>query len=101
MNRTPNPRDQQGRTLNQWPLLVVLAVLGVAMVVLAGGHWRRGSFTVGAAVLLAAVLRGALPTSTAGLLAVRSKALDVAITLGAAVALLALTMVVPHSRPGV
>lgn len=94
------PREQEERTLNPVPLLAVLAVLGVAMVVLATGHWRRGSFTIGTAVLLAALLRAVLPARTAGLLAVRSRAFDVLLTLGAGVALITLTMITPHTHPG-
>lgn len=93
-------RDGAGRTLNQWPLLVVLVFLAASMAVLATGHWRRGSFAVGCTVVLAGMLRALLPTRVAGLLAVRSRAFDTILTLAVGGAMLALTMVVPHSRPG-
>lgn len=93
------PREQEGRTLIAAPLLAVLAVLALAMVVLATGHWRRGSFTIGVAVLLAALLRAVLPTRRVGLLAVRSRVFDVLLTLCAGVALIALTMITPHTHP--
>lgn len=78
----------------------MLAVWAFAMGTLATGHWRRGSFIVGAAVLLAGVLRATLSTRKAGLLAVRGRAFDAAVLLVVGVAMIALTLVVPHSRPG-
>ncbi|QLY31968.1 DUF3017 domain-containing protein [Nocardia huaxiensis] len=60
------------------PILLVGAVLVVAVVFLAWDRWRRGTYVIGGATLLAAALRMMLPTERAGLLAVRSKRFDVA-----------------------
>ncbi|WP_203569142.1 DUF3017 domain-containing protein [Aestuariimicrobium ganziense] len=87
------------RSLNQWPLLVVLAGLAASCVVLATGHWRRGAFAAGCAVLLAAVLRAVLPRRVAGLLAVRSRWFDTLVLLVCGAAMLVLTLVVPPSSP--
>ena len=62
----------------QWPILTVAAIFAVALVLVAAGFWRRGSFLIGVAVGVAAVLRLALPDERAGLLVVRDKGLDFA-----------------------
>jgi hypothetical protein len=68
------------------PYLIVLAGT-VAGLVLGSRHAGRGAAVVGAALLVAALARLALPPRYAGLLASRSKAQDVAAfaVLGAAV----------------
>jgi hypothetical protein len=65
---------------DQFALLTVLAVLAAAFVYLLvePGRWGRASGGVGVAVLVAAVLRGVLPATRVGLLAVRSRWLDTA-----------------------
>jgi hypothetical protein len=66
--------------LEQLAFLAVLVVLGAAFgyLVLEPGRWGRSSGVVSVAVLLAGVLRAVLPTSRAGLLAVRARWLDAA-----------------------
>ncbi|GAA4852022.1 hypothetical protein GCM10023201_51160 [Actinomycetospora corticicola] len=61
----------------QAPLAAVLAVALVAFVRIGLQHWRDGTTILGVALLLAAVLRVALPDRTAGLLAVRPRRTDV------------------------
>jgi hypothetical protein len=56
--------------------LVVLLLLAAALRILQY-HWREGAALIGAALLLAAVLRAVLPTARAGLLAIRGKVVDV------------------------
>lgn len=89
-----------GRTLNQWPLTAVLVCLAVALGITATGHWRRGAFAIGCSVVLAGLLRMLLPNRVAGLLVVRQRWFDVALLLIVGGAMLAITMVVPHSKPG-
>jgi hypothetical protein len=62
----------------QLPFLAVLLVLAAAFVYLLvePGRWRRGSAIIAASVLLAGVLRAALPSGRAGLLAVRGRIVD-------------------------
>jgi hypothetical protein len=62
----------------QFTFLLVIAVLAAAFLYLIvdPGRWGRGSGIVSVAVLLAGLLRAALPTSRIGLLAVRSRWAD-------------------------
>ena len=61
----------------QWPILTVAALGLVALVLVAAGFWRRGALMIGIGVGVAAALRLLLPDERAGLLVVRSKAVDV------------------------
>ncbi len=72
------------RRLRQWPITVVLAGIGVALLVVATDHFRRGAVLLSASVLLAFFLRLLLPERDAGMLAVRSKVIDLVVlgTLG-------------------
>ncbi|MCF8526491.1 MAG: DUF3017 domain-containing protein [Candidatus Nanopelagicales bacterium] len=75
------PRHRSHGILRQWPITLVLAGVALAMILIALDSFRRGSVVLSASVLLAAFLRLLLPEGDAGLLAVRSKKIDV-ITLG-------------------
>lgn len=68
-------------SLAQWPITLVLAGVGVALLLVATDHFRRGSVVLTASVLVAAFLRLLLPEKDAGWLAVRSRVVDVS-TLG-------------------
>jgi hypothetical protein len=84
-----NVRDLRARGWwRQWPLLVVLLGVLVALVLVGLDFFRRGSIVLAGSVLLAAFLRLLLPDREAGLLVVRSRRVDVAV-LGALGALLA------------
>ena len=61
----------------QWPILSVAAIGLVALVLVAAGFWRRGTWLIGIGVGLAAGLRLALPDDRAGVLVVRTRAIDV------------------------
>lgn len=87
------------RSLNQWPLVLVLACMAVSIGVISTGHWRKGAFMAGAAVTLAGLLRAVLPVKVVGLLAVRARWADTLLLIGCGVAMMVLTLVVPHSRP--
>ncbi|WP_216094318.1 DUF3017 domain-containing protein [Jiangella alba] len=65
----------------QWPLLLVLTVIAIGTFIVADNHFRRGTFIIAGGVCLAAVLRAVLPSGIAGLLKVRSRAIDL-LTLG-------------------
>ncbi|MCO1654863.1 DUF3017 domain-containing protein [Pseudonocardia sp. S2-4] len=58
-------------------------------------HWREGAALLGGALLLAALLRIVLPTDRVGLLAIRSRPVDVLVysAFGGAMLVLALTIV--------
>lgn len=76
----------------QWPIIVVLASMGAALLVVALNHFRIGSLMLAGSVVLAFVLRLLLPAKDAGLLAVRSKRVDLVVlgVLGAALVVFAL-----------
>lgn len=79
----------------QLPFAVVLLVVAVAAVRIVQYHWREGTALIGAALLLAGVLRAVLPTARAGLLAIRGKVVDIVTYAGLAAAVLyvALTII--------
>jgi len=76
------------------PMLSVLGVVMIAMERVLTQHWRQGSVLLAAALLLTATLRLALPAERIGLLAIRSRVLDVLCygVFGAAMLLLAITI---------
>ncbi|MEI6362888.1 MAG: DUF3017 domain-containing protein [Actinomycetes bacterium] len=65
--------------LAQWPIVLVLAGVAVAMILIGLDYFRRGCVVLSASVLLAAFLRMLLPEADAGWLAVRSRKIDVVI----------------------
>ncbi|RSM36224.1 DUF3017 domain-containing protein [Amycolatopsis balhimycina DSM 5908] len=87
-------RSGQGR-FTQLPFAMVLLVVAVAALRIFQYHWREGAALIGAALLLAAVLRAVLPTARAGLLAIRGKVVDIVTFTGLAAAVLyvALTII--------
>ena len=67
-----------GRILRgQWPIFTVAAIGLLALILVAAGFWRRGALLIGIGVGVGAALRLLLTDERAGLLVVRSKAIDV------------------------
>ncbi len=64
------------RLLRAIPITVVLTIVVGALVLIAFAYWRRGTFALGAAMLLAGALRAVLSERTIGVLAVRGKSFD-------------------------
>lgn len=95
---TVRVRSERHPVMGEWPIIVVILCLLAGLGVLFTGHWRRGSFVIGVAVALAALLRGVLPTRLAGLLAVRSRTLDTIMLTVAGLVILVLTFFVPGAR---
>ncbi len=60
----------------QWPIMLVVLIFAVAFVLAGANFWRRGSLLIGIGVGVAAMLRLVLSEERAGLLVVRSKAID-------------------------
>ena len=87
---TRPPRSARPAWLSEWPATVVLLVVAVSLTVVALGHFRRGCVLLSFGVLLAFFLRLLLPHATAGMLAVRSRAVDLVVlgTLGLALSVL-------------
>ncbi|MER6123976.1 DUF3017 domain-containing protein [Streptomyces sp. NPDC001795] len=74
----------------QWPILAVLAVVGVGLLVTALDAFRFGTILIGVALMAGAVMRWVLPD--VGMLAVRSRFTDMITygVLGVAIVLLAM-----------
>jgi hypothetical protein len=92
--RRQAPRPLRARLPAETPMIAVLAVAAIGLLRVATANWREGSVLLGGALLLAALLRAVLPPERAGLLAIRSRVLDVLAYsgLGLAVVLLAVTI---------
>lgn len=71
-----------------WPIVVVGLFFAAAFVLASANFWRRGALLIGIGVGAAAVLRLVLSDDRAGLLLVRSRALDFATTASVATAML-------------
>ena len=79
----------------EWPIAVSLGVVVAGLVVVASGHFRRGTVLLAFGVTLALFLRLLLPSEDAGMLAVRSKRVDVAVLAVLAVGTSLLALWVP------
>ena len=96
-----NPIDDQPlvqRAVDQWPLALVLIGVAVGLVVLALGSFRVGSVMVGASVIFAGALRTVLTHERAGLLAIRSRSLDLLTIYSLGIALTMFALLVPRPR---
>ena len=72
----------------QLPYLLVLLTMAIGLLRIVQYHWREGSAWIGGALLIAALLRAILPPRTAGMVAVRGRAVDVLWCAGLAVCIL-------------
>jgi hypothetical protein len=84
--RAPRTREERrARWRTEWrrrirahlPFLVVLLVAVIAFGRIGLQHWREGTTELGLALLLAGALRASLTRTAAGLLAVRSRRVDI------------------------
>jgi hypothetical protein len=84
--------------LGELTLLGVLLGVCVGLVLVGQDHWKKGLYVVALSVLGAAGLRLVLPARNVGLLAVRSRLVDVLVLggVGAAIFVLTLAVPVPH-----
>lgn len=69
------------RVVRALPIGVVAALVVIGLLLVATDHWRRGAATFAAAAVVSALLRLVLPAARVGVLAVRSRAFDVAFLL--------------------
>ena len=60
----------------QWPILMVELIFVAAFVLAVANFWRRGALLIGIGVGMASLLRLVLSDERAGLLVVRSRAID-------------------------
>lgn len=96
-----NPIDDQPlieRTIDQWPLALVLLGLVAGLVVLSFFDFKVGSIMLGIAVIFGAALRMVLPRDRAGLLAIRSRPIDLLTMYGLGIALTTVAVLVPPAR---
>ena len=78
--------------VRQLPLLAAILVVGAGLVLVTFGRWREGLVVIGLAMIGAALLRLLLPLRRVGLLAVRSRSVDVLLLAGTGLALTVLTL---------
>ena len=88
-------RPRRRRWLAQWPIAVVLAGVAVSLAVVALDRFRVGSLMLAASLVLAFLLRLVLTTKRAGMLAVRSKPVDLVVLGVLAAALVVFALWVP------
>ncbi|MCX9190392.1 hypothetical protein C3Y87_02960 [Carbonactinospora thermoautotrophica] len=94
--RRAKPEPARGlRRLPEWPILVVLTGVLVGLIVVGAHHFRRGTMIISLSVLLAAGLRAFLSPKEAGVLAVRSRVVDVITLAALGLILVTLTVVIP------
>lgn len=79
----------------QWPLLSVLSVIVIALGFVAADRFRVGSVLLALAVVYAVALRAVLTDGDAGLLAVRTRKVDLTVLGVLAAGLLVLSLWVP------
>jgi hypothetical protein len=76
-------------------LLVVIVTVGAGLLLVAAERWRSGLVVMGLALVLAGLMRLFLPLRRIGFLAVRSRPVDVTLTLGAGLAVTLLAVAIP------
>lgn len=93
-----NPIDDEpfrDRVVDQWPLALVLGGFALGLAVLALADFRVGALIMSVAVVFAGAMRMVLPPDTVGLLAVRSRTIDLVIYGALGISLTVLSLVVP------
>ncbi|MEG9519152.1 DUF3017 domain-containing protein [Saccharopolyspora indica] len=88
----------RSRLLTYVPFGLVLLIAAVGFLLVSMQHWRRGSVLLGLALLVAAGLRAVVPPERVGLLAIRSRVVDVLLYSGFGVAILAVALTIEWPR---
>ncbi|MGY1857069.1 DUF3017 domain-containing protein [Modestobacter sp. SYSU DS0290] len=81
--------------VRQWPLLLVIVLVAAGLALVALEQWRRGLVVMGLATVCAALLRLLLPARRIGFLAVRSRRVDVGLSLVVGLAVAGTALAVP------
>jgi cation transport ATPase len=98
----PEERVEDGRrrrrpsTVGGAVYLVVLAGAAAGVGIVARGSWRLGVKWIAASLVVAAVVRLALPSREAGMLAVRRRLIDVGLLTAVGVAMWFLSTSIPN-----
>jgi len=69
--------DLRSRLPLHLPIGMVALIVALGMLRVLTQHWRQGAVLIGGALLVAAVFRAVIPDDRIGLLAVRSRPVDV------------------------
>ncbi len=93
-----SPRRRWRWRVREWPITLVLLCVAAGFAVVLSHHFRRGSVVIAGALLLGSLLRLVLPARVAGLLAVRSRAFDVAVLAILGMGMFLTAVVVPPPR---
>ena len=94
--RVEAARRRRPSTVGGAVYLGVLAAAGVGLGIVSHGNWRLGVKWIAASLLVAAVVRLALPAREAGMLAVRRRLIDVGILAAVGVGLWFLSTSIPN-----
>jgi hypothetical protein len=94
--RVEAARRRRPSTIGGAVYLGVLAAAGVGLGIVSHGDWRLGVKWIGASLVVAALVRLALPAREAGMLAVRRRLTDVGILAAVGVALWFLSTSIPN-----
>lgn len=93
--RAGSPEGPAPRWTGQLAYVLVLCGVAAGLVVVVSDHFKRGSLLIAGTVFVAAVVRLTLPESRVGMLAIRSRALDVLIMLALALGIAVVAVGVP------
>ncbi|GAA1773562.1 DUF3017 domain-containing protein [Streptomonospora arabica] len=88
--------DEAPGWLSQVPYFLVLSTMSAGIVIVAAAHFKRGPALIAGALMMAAVFRTLLPREKLGMLAVRSRWVDIITLTGLAVLLIVLAWVAPQ-----
>lgn len=76
------------------PLVLVLAVTAIGLVRIGMYHWREGTVLLGAALLIAALLRALVPPDRIGMVAIRGRGIDVLLYSGLGLMIMAVSLTI-------
>jgi hypothetical protein len=83
------------------PLILVFTVVAIGILRITQYYWRQGTVLIGGALVMAALLRALLPDNRIGMVALRSRAVDVLLYGGLGVMVMAVALTItngPFSR---
>jgi Protein of unknown function (DUF3017) len=86
--------SQTSGSRTQLPFAVVMLIVVIGIVRIVMYHWREGTTEIGVALLVAAVLRMILPDSKVGLLAVRTRKVDILLYSGFAAMIIFISLTI-------
>jgi hypothetical protein len=88
------PQRRRHPVLAHLPFGLVMAVVVLGLVRIFLYHWRQGTVLIGAALFMAAALRALLREEQAGLIAIRSRGVDVLTYGGFGVCMMAVALTI-------